>query len=203
MTHEPPYLWWLLFFVHFRYVSLREQLYYRKMPSFLNRLSALYFVSYHRFDYPQHLYAGRKHSCNFLVFLSGRLTDDIIWDRTKLAMLKQLPGPITFCSLRPRKKNTKASKKVFFFSAHRCCGLFEPWEDSKSSKKAESLFLETRAFFYERCERRDTFGSASQHKKATIGTVAREFYLEHRKNPASFVMRYFFCTFFSTNWRKS
>ena len=35
----------------------------------------------------------------------------------KLAMLKQLPGPITFCSLRPRKKNTKVPKGVFLLRA--------------------------------------------------------------------------------------
>jgi hypothetical protein len=46
---------------HFAYISHHKQFIERKMPYFLKAAFAKNFVSYHRFDYPQNMYAGRKH----------------------------------------------------------------------------------------------------------------------------------------------
>ena len=52
---------------------------------------------------------------NLLVSLSGRLTKLILHGTgKKLAMLKQFAGPMTFCSLRPRKRNYERFKGCFF-----------------------------------------------------------------------------------------
>ena len=122
----------------------------KKCLSFLKRRAAKNYVSYHAFDHPRDMYAGRKRRCNFLVSLSGRLTKLILYATgQKLAKLKQLPGRITFCSLRPRKRNTKDSKGVFLLRAH------IPWivrtlGRHHKIKIAVRLFLETRAFFQQK-----------------------------------------------------
>ena len=64
----------------------------------------------------------------------------------KLATLKQLPGPITFCSLRPRKRNTKASKGVLLLRAH------IPWivrtlGRQQTIKIAKGLFIRNTSIF--------------------------------------------------------
>ena len=58
--------------------------------------------------------------CSLLVSLSGRLTKLRLHgtDKKLAPALKQFVGPMTFCSLRPRKRNTKPPKGAFSLNAH-------------------------------------------------------------------------------------
>ena len=104
----------------------------RKMPYFLKRLSAINFVSYHRFDYPHGMSVSKKHYNQFLASLSGHLHKvDIICRFAKTRFAQTLAKRHNVLFRRPRKRSTKQLKRCFLVSRTYRSGLFEPWEDSK------------------------------------------------------------------------
>ena len=123
----------------------------RKIPYFLKSPFAYKFVSYHRFDHPRNLYAGRKHRCNFPVFLSGQLTKLRLHGTDKNSLRSNsLSVPWHFVRFARVRKTMERFQ--------RCCS--SPRTDSVDCpnlgkiqiiKVAKGLFLEIRVFFYQNC----------------------------------------------------
>ena len=72
---------------------------------------------------------------------------DITWAVQKLATLKQFVRPMTFCSLRPRKRNTKVPDNVCLLREH-ILWIVRTLGRQHTIKIAKGLFLEIRVFFY-------------------------------------------------------
>ena len=118
------------------------------MPYFLKRLSAINFVSYHRFDYPHGMSVSKKHHNQFLASLSGRLVKLILHGACKNSQSSNsLQAPWHFTRYAHVREARNSLKGVFLSHEHivaDCSNLGK----RQIIKIAESLFIRNCGFFY-------------------------------------------------------
>ena len=119
------------------------------MPYFLKRLSAINFVSYHRFDYPHGMSVSKKHHNQFLASLSGRLVKLILHGACKNSQSSNsLQAPWHFTRYAHVREARNSLKGVFLSHEHTVADCLNLGKTANNHNSRKSFSRNTWIFLF-------------------------------------------------------